>query len=80
MDQMSLAHTGFELVTKTTHKRELLDELNSMEPWAEFVALIAPHAPTRKLKVDRPSFAVSTLLRTKLPAASTLNESNEWLH
>lgn len=28
MQQMSLANTGFELVTKRTHKPEFLDEMN----------------------------------------------------
>ena len=45
MEQMSLASTGFELVTKRTRKREFLDEMNLVIPWAELLALIAPHAP-----------------------------------
>jgi hypothetical protein len=28
MQQIILAHTGFELVTKRTRKREFLDEMN----------------------------------------------------
>jgi hypothetical protein len=64
MKQMSLdSTTGFERKTKRTRKREFLDEMNLVVPWAELVALIAPHAPTRKPKGGRPPFAVATLLR-----------------
>jgi hypothetical protein len=38
MEQMSLATTGFELVTK----RELLGEMNLVIPWTELLALFAP--------------------------------------
>lgn len=48
MKQMSLAHTGFELLTKRTRKREFLDEMNLAIPWTELLALIAPHAPAGK--------------------------------
>jgi IS5 family transposase len=77
---MRLAHTGFQLITKRTRKREFFDEMNLVVSWTELVALIVPHAPTRKSKSGRPPLAVVTLLRTKFPAASTINESNEWLH
>ena len=65
MKQMSLdsTATGFERKTKRTRKREFLDEMNLVVPWAELVALIAPHAPTRNAKGGRPSFAVETMLR-----------------
>lgn len=43
MKQMSLGESGFERKTKRTRKRELLDERNLVVPWAELVALIAPH-------------------------------------
>ena len=52
---------GFELKIKRTRKREFLDEMNLIVPWAELVGLIAPHAPTGK--TGRPPFAVLTLLR-----------------
>ena len=55
MKQMSLANTGFELVTKRTRKREFLDEMNLVIPWSELLSLIAPHAPTGK--TGRPPFA-----------------------
>jgi IS5 family transposase len=44
---MSLGAAGFERKTKRTRKREFLDEMNLVVPWAELVALIAPHAPPR---------------------------------
>ncbi|MFN3595600.1 MAG: hypothetical protein ACK4TK_13120, partial [Thiobacillaceae bacterium] len=37
--------------TKKTRKRDFLDELNLVVPWAELVALIEPHAPARSAKV-----------------------------
>lgn len=64
MKQMSLAHSGFELVTKRTRKREFLDEMNLVIPWAEVLALIAPHAPAGK--TGRPPFALETMLRIHL--------------
>jgi IS5 family transposase len=64
MKQMSLdSTTGFERKIKRTRKREFLDQMNWVVPWAELVALIAPHAPARKPKGGRPPFAVATLLR-----------------
>jgi len=63
---MSLDTTGFERKTKRTRKREFLDEMDLLVPWAELVALIAPHAPARKPKGPkggRPPFAVETMLR-----------------
>lgn len=61
MKQISLAATGFEIVTKRTRKREFLDEMNQVVPWAELIALIEPYAPAGK--TGRPPFAVSTMLR-----------------
>ena len=65
MKQMSLDSTasGFERKTKRTRKREFLDEMTLVVPWAELVALIAPHAPTSSTKGGRPPFAVETMLR-----------------
>jgi IS5 family transposase len=45
MEQMNLGESGFERKTKRTRKREFLDEVNLVVPWAELVSLIAPHAP-----------------------------------
>lgn len=63
MKQMSLSGSGFERKTKRTRKRQFLDEMNLVVPWAELVSLIAPHAPTSGAKGGRPPFAVETLLR-----------------
>jgi IS5 family transposase len=61
MKQISLVATGFEIATKRTRKREFLDEMNQVVPWAELIALIEPHAPAGK--TGRPPFAVATMLR-----------------
>ena len=61
MKQKSFATTGFELITKRTRKREFLDEMELVVPWADLVALIEPHAPSGK--TGRPPFAVATMLR-----------------
>lgn len=63
MKQMSLCEAGFERKTKRTRKREFLDEMNLVVPWAELVSLITPHAPTPGAKGGRPPFAVETMLR-----------------
>ena len=63
MKQMSLGESGFERKTKRTRKREFLDEMNLVVPWAELVSLIAPHAPAPGAKGARPPFAVETMLR-----------------
>ncbi len=64
MKQISLAPTGFELVTKRTRKRVFLDEMNLVVPWTELVGLIDPFAPgSIGAKGGRPSFPVETMLR-----------------
>jgi IS5 family transposase len=64
MKQISLATTGFELVTKRTRKRVFLDEMNLVVPWTELVGLIQPFAPcVAGAKGGRPAFAVETMLR-----------------
>ena len=64
MNQISLATTGFELVTKRTRKRVFLDEMNLVVPWTELVGLIRPFAASGTgVKGGRPSFAVETMLR-----------------
>ncbi len=64
MKQISLATTGFELVTKRTRKREFLDEMNLVIPWPQLLALITPHAPAGK--TGRPPFATEVMLRIHL--------------
>ena len=64
MKQISLATTGFELVTKRTRKRVFLDEMNLVVPWTELIGLIQPFASSgTSAKGGRPSFAVETMLR-----------------
>ena len=63
MKQMSVGESGYERKTKRTRKREFLDEMNLVVPWAELVALISPHAPTPGATGGRAPFAVETLLR-----------------
>lgn len=64
MKQISLASTGFELVTKHIRKRVFFDEMNLVVPWTELVGLIQPFA-TRcaGTKGGRSAFAVEILLR-----------------
>ena len=64
MKQICLATAGFELVTKRTRKRVLLDEMNLVVPWADLVGLIKPFAPgSTGAKAGRPSFPVEIMLR-----------------
>ena len=62
MKQISLANSGFELVTKRTRKREFLDEMNLVVPWTELIGQIEPHAPAGK--TGRPPFAVNAASRS----------------
>lgn len=63
MKQMSLSESGFERKTKRTRKREFLDEMNLVVPWAELVFLIAPHEPQPGAKGGCLPFGVQTMLR-----------------
>jgi IS5 family transposase len=58
---MKQINLGLNLGTKRTRKREFLDEMDRVVPWAALVALIAPFAPEGK--TGRPPFAVQTMLR-----------------
>ena len=58
---MKQADLGLSLTTKRTRKREFLDEMNRVVPWAELVALVSPFAPDGKK--GRPPFSVATMLR-----------------
>ena len=60
---MSPGEIGFERKTKRTRKREFLDEMNLVVPWAELVSSISPRAPAPGAKGGRPPFAVETMLR-----------------
>jgi len=62
--QISLATTGYELITKRTRKRIFLEEMNLVVPWTELVGLIQPHAsPEPTAKGGRPAFRIETMLR-----------------
>ena len=54
---MKQADLGLNLTTK----REFLDEMNRVVPWAALVELVAPHAPQGKR--GRPPFSSETMLR-----------------
>jgi transposase, IS5 family len=61
---MKQAHFGLDPVLKKTRRRVFLDEMERVVPWAELVALIAPHAPKPdKVKGGRPPFALDAMLR-----------------
>ena len=58
---MKQATLGLNLMTKRTRKREFLDEMDSVVPWAALVELVAPFAPEGRR--GRPPFSVETMLR-----------------
>jgi len=79
---MKQTDLGLNLTIKRTRKREFLDEMNRVVPWADLVALVAPFAPEGKK--GRPPFAVETMLRicpgaTRL-ASACLSKSFAVLH
>ncbi len=58
MKQESL---GLGNSTRRTRKRQFLDEMERVVPWAALVALIAPHMPAGQR--GRPPFPVEAMLR-----------------
>lgn len=58
---MKQADLGLNLTTKRTRKREFLDEMNRVVPWAALVELVQPYAPEGRR--GRPPFAVEVMLR-----------------
>ena len=58
---MNQTDLGLNLSTKRTRKREFLDEMQTVVPWAQLVGLIAPYAPEGK--TGRPPFALESVLR-----------------
>jgi IS5 family transposase len=58
---MKQSDLGLKLSTKRTRKREFLDEMQRVVPWAELIALIEPHYP--KGKTGRPPIGIATMLR-----------------
>jgi IS5 family transposase len=62
---MKQADLGLDLSAKRTRKREFLDEMERVVPWAKLTALIEPHYGTKGKTsgVGRPPFALQTMLR-----------------
>ena len=58
MKQLGL---GLNLSTKKTRKREFLEDMERVVPWAVLVQIVAPYYP--KAKTGRPPFGVETMLR-----------------
>jgi transposase, IS5 family len=58
MKQLGL---GLNLSTKRTRKREFLDEMERVVPWAALVQVVEPYYP--KSKTGRPPFGIETMLR-----------------
>jgi IS5 family transposase len=58
---MKQANLGLELTTKKTRKREFLEEMDRVVPWAQLVALIEAYSP--RGKTGRQPFPTQTMLR-----------------
>ena len=58
MKQLGL---GLNLSTKKTRKREFLEEMERVVPWAALVQIVSPYYP--KAKTGRPPFCIETMLR-----------------
>ena len=58
MKQLGL---GLNLSTKRTRKREFLEQMERVVPWAVLVQIVEPHYP--KAKTGRPPFGIETMLR-----------------
>ena len=59
---MKQAALDLNLSVKKTRKREFLEQMERVVPWAALVALIAPYYPEGR--TGRPPFALETMLRT----------------
>ncbi|MBC7444290.1 MAG: IS5 family transposase, partial [Polaromonas sp.] len=59
---MKQAALDLKLSVKKTRKREFLEQMERVVPWAALVALIAPYYPEGR--TGRPPFALETMLRT----------------
>ena len=58
---MKQADLGLDLTQRKTRKAVFLDEMDRVVPWAQLLALIAPHAPRKER--GRPPFAIEAMLR-----------------
>ena len=58
---MKQADLGLNLSVKRTRKRQFLDEMERVVPWARLIGLLEPHYPSGQ--TGRPPFAIQTMLR-----------------
>ena len=58
---MKQATLGLSLDIKKTRKRQFLEQMDQVVPWAALVELIAPYYPEGK--TGRPPFSLTTMLR-----------------
>ena len=58
---MKQADLGLDLTSRKTRKAVFLDEMDRVVPWAQLLALIAPHAPRKDR--GRPPFGIEVMLR-----------------
>ncbi|WP_028998197.1 IS5 family transposase [Azohydromonas australica] len=58
---MKQADLGLNLSTKRTRKREFLEQMDRVVPWAALVELVSPYAPDGRR--GRPPFSMQTMLR-----------------
>ena len=56
-----MKQAALDLNLKKTRKREFLEQMERVVPWAALVALIAPYYPEGR--TGRPAFSLETLLR-----------------
>lgn len=61
MPTMKQLGLGLNLSTKKTRKREFLEEMERVVPWAVLVQIVEPYYP--KAKTGRPPFGIETMLR-----------------
>ncbi len=61
MPAMKQLGLGLNLSTKKTRKREFLEEMERVVPWAVLVQIVEPYYP--KAKTGRPPFGIETMLR-----------------
>ena len=61
LEPMKQASLELNLSAKKTRKREFLEQMQRVVPWAALVALIAPYYPEGR--TGRPPFALETMLR-----------------
>lgn len=59
---MKQADLGLDLSAKRTRKREFLEQMDRVVPWAALIGLIEP-VYTKKSGVGRPPFALASMLR-----------------